>query len=226
MFPDDEEALTIDDQFFFGDTGIIVKPVVEEGATTTRIWIPDDGVYYDYFDYTVQIGQGWGTIQAPLEKIPILMRGGHIFPRKDRPRRSAELMKNDPYTIVIPLSRVGDAAGVLYVDDGESFDYQNGSFLHKSFIYQANKLISKVINAEPAKAKAYLKSIAHIVIERVIVIGVPEGAVKQKKAKVTVGGKSWDADVEFFEEHLGKAAYAVVKNPKVPIGEEFEIELL
>jgi len=226
MFPDDEEALTIDDQFFFGDTGIIVKPVVEEGATTTKIWIPDDGIYYDYFDYTIQIGQGWGTINSPIEQIPILMRGGHIFPRKDRPRRSAELMKDDPYTIVIALSRVGAAAGVLYVDDGETFDYQNGQFLHKSFVYQSNKLTSKIVNNDRAKAKPYLKSISHVFVERVIIVGLPEGAVKEKKAKVTVGSKSWDAEIEFYEEHVGRASFAIVKNPKVPIGEEFEIELL
>lgn len=105
MFPGDEDGFAIDDQFFLGDAGLLAKPVVTEGATETEIYLPDDEVYYDYFDYTIYQGKGYHKIAAPLEKIPLLMRGGHAFPRKDRHRRSSALMRYDPYTVVISVGK-------------------------------------------------------------------------------------------------------------------------
>jgi alpha 1,3-glucosidase len=104
MFPDDEAGFAIDDQFFVGDAGLLAKPVTKEGAESVDIYIPDNEPYYNYFDYTVYKGKGYKTISAPLDTIPLLMRGGHIFPRKDRHRRSSGLMKHDPYTLIVNLN--------------------------------------------------------------------------------------------------------------------------
>lgn len=101
QFPDDEEGFAIDDQFFLGDSGLLVKPVVKEGAESVEIYIPDEEPYYNYYDQTVYKGKGYKTIPAPLNTIPILMRGGHMVTRKDRHRRSSGLMKYDPYTFVV-----------------------------------------------------------------------------------------------------------------------------
>lgn len=103
MFPDDESGFAIEDQFFLGDTGILAKPVVTEGATSVDVYFADDEIYYDYSTYKTYLGRGTKNVDAPLEKIPMFMRGGHIIPRKDRHRRSSGLMKYDPYTFVIAL---------------------------------------------------------------------------------------------------------------------------
>ena len=103
-FPNDEAGFAIDDQFFLGDSGILTKPVVKEGADSVDIYIPDDEPYYDYTNYAVYKGRGQKRIPAPLDSIPILTRGGHIFPRKDRHRRSSGLMKYDPYTLVVSIN--------------------------------------------------------------------------------------------------------------------------
>lgn len=104
MFPNDPEGFGIDDQFFVGDSGLLVKPVVKEGQTETEVYLPDDEPYYDYQDYKVYKGKGWHKVHAPLEKIPLLVRGSHMVPRKDRHRRSAGLMKFDPYTLVFAIN--------------------------------------------------------------------------------------------------------------------------
>ena len=44
LVPSNEDALEIDDQFFFGETGLLVKPIVTKGATSTNIYLPDDEV--------------------------------------------------------------------------------------------------------------------------------------------------------------------------------------
>lgn len=42
LFPDDAKGFAIDDQFYLGSTGLLVKPIVAEGATETSIYIADD----------------------------------------------------------------------------------------------------------------------------------------------------------------------------------------
>lgn len=227
MFPDDEEGFAIDDQFYLGDTGMLVKPVVDEGQKETMMYIPEDDVpYYDYFNFTVYTGKGIHTVPSPLENVPLLMRGGHIIPRKDRPRRSSGLMKYDPYTLVISLPSSGGAGGVLYVDDGETYDNKNGEFIHRSFMFSlADKTLrSGNLHPEPAKAAKYVKSMKDVRVERVIVIGVTDEWKAKTKVAVKQGSKSWDAKITVHGAVGKAAAYAVVRDPKVAITKDWSID--
>lgn len=47
---------------------------------------------------------GYTTVAAPLEKIPAYQRGGTILPYRERPRRSANAMQLDPFTLVAALT--------------------------------------------------------------------------------------------------------------------------
>ena len=44
VFPEDKGGFAIDDQYYVGDSGILVKPVTKEGATSTEIYIADNQV--------------------------------------------------------------------------------------------------------------------------------------------------------------------------------------
>lgn len=104
--PENEDSFTIDDQFYVGDSGILVKPVTDEGATKTQIYVPEDEVYYDYRSSAhVYKGKGHHEVDVSLDFFPMLLRGGHIHARRDRERRSSTLMKYDPYTLVVSLTR-------------------------------------------------------------------------------------------------------------------------
>jgi alpha 1,3-glucosidase len=43
-FPKDEAGFSIDDQYFVGSSGLLVKPVTEKGVTETKVYIPEDQV--------------------------------------------------------------------------------------------------------------------------------------------------------------------------------------
>lgn len=220
MFPDNEAGFAIDDQFFMGDTGLLVKPVVHEGAESVSVFLPDGQVYYDYQDFTIYRGESTNVeIKTPLEKIPILMRGGHVFLRRDRPRRSSGLMKYDPFTVVVSVGDEGVAGGVLYLDDGETYAYKKGEFIHRSFIYNSadNTIQSANLAADTAKNK-FVKSMKGVRIEKVILVGLKSSTVG-KKGKVTVksDGKTWDAKVTVEEGKNGKATVVTVRDPKVRI---------
>ena len=42
MFPQDEAGFSIDDQFYVGNSGLLVKPVTRPGVTEETVYIPED----------------------------------------------------------------------------------------------------------------------------------------------------------------------------------------
>ncbi|KAK4868708.1 hypothetical protein LT330_006910 [Penicillium expansum] len=227
MFPEDEQGFAIDDQLYLGSTGLLVKPVVQENTYSADVYISDDEKYYDYFDFTVYQGAGKKhTVPAPEEKVPVLIQGGHIIPRKDRPRRSTGLMRWDPYTLVITLDKNSEAEGTLYVDDGETFDYERGAYIHRRFNYRDSVLSSEDIGIKGPKTAEYLKTMAGVTVERVVIVDPPaEWKAKNTVTVIEDGAKSGStASLEFHEQEGGKASYVVVKKPDVGIGKAWRIE--
>ncbi len=75
-----EEAWTwaIDDIFYLGNA-LLICPVVEPGARTRTLKLPE-GSWYLYWDDELVSGPGTITLDAPLERIPVLVRAGSILP--------------------------------------------------------------------------------------------------------------------------------------------------
>lgn len=46
MFPKDPQGFAIDDQFYVGASGLLVKPVTAEGKTETEVYLSDDQVHW------------------------------------------------------------------------------------------------------------------------------------------------------------------------------------
>ena len=230
VHPSDEKGFAIDDQFYVGSTGLLVKPVTTEGSTSVDIYLAPDGEnYYDYFCYTIHAGVGKTVqIDAPLEKIPLLMQGGHIIPRKDRPRKSSGLMKWDPYTLLVVLGKDGKAKGSLYVDDGETFDFQQGAFIHRQFVFEPKEGLRSVNLAtkKGPKTAEYLKVMKDVRVERIIVVNAPGSWEGQHSVRVVEeGAKSGSTSVplSWHAGGDGKAAWAVVRDPGVRIARDWRI---
>ncbi|KAH7135003.1 glycosyl hydrolases family 31-domain-containing protein [Dendryphion nanum] len=232
VHPDDENGFAIDDQLYIGSTGLLAKPVTKEGADSVSVYIADDQPYYDYFDYTTYQGAGHHTIAAPLEKIPLLMQGGHIIPRRDRPRRSSGLMKYDPFTLVVILDKDGNAEGTLYVDDGETFEYQHGAYIHRRFAFDGkrNALTSTNLgDRATVRTDAYLKKMTKVRVEKIIIVGAPSAWKGKKEVVVMEEGAKESARrkrvaIDYYEKDGKKAAWAVVRDPKVGVGRGWRID--
>ncbi len=82
-YPDHPEALHLDHQYLLGDE-LLVAPVVEQGATTRRVWFPP-GAWYSFWDDTRFTGPGFAETPAPIEQIPLFVRGGSVLPLLDAP---------------------------------------------------------------------------------------------------------------------------------------------
>ncbi|PLW22299.1 hypothetical protein PCASD_15310 [Puccinia coronata f. sp. avenae] len=211
MFPQDEAGFGVDDQFYLGSAGLLVKPITQEGVTSTDIYISDDQPYYNYFTSDMfLIDQGKHssrkfTFPAPLGTVPLFQRGGHIVTRRDLIRRAAPLMWKDPITLVVALDNEGQATGTLYLDDGESFNHERGQFLYKrfsikkessgSFTLSSSDAVSQALKSTPSALRSslaqyqpqndWIKKISPVKIEKIIILGLPG-----RPTCVKAGGRS------------------------------------
>ncbi|CAJ0608575.1 unnamed protein product [Cylicocyclus nassatus] len=132
-YPKDQETYNLGHQFLWGSS-MLVAPVVYQGASTVRAYLPEDD-WYSLFDsnYGQPIEHGYQTLNAPTTSlIPVLVRGGSILPRQKANVTTAYTRNNAFELLIAPGSKyraIGSAEGFLYWDDGESivesFDTHN-----------------------------------------------------------------------------------------------------
>ena len=77
-YPEYPEAQEQDSQYLLGEN-LLVAPVIEEGATTRRVWFPP-GAWFSFWNNQRYDGPGFHEVPAPLEEIPLFVRGGAILP--------------------------------------------------------------------------------------------------------------------------------------------------
>lgn len=127
----EHDAKTFDecDDFMLG-RDLLVASVVEEGQREREVWLPENGAgWYDY--YTGQWYSGGQTIvvDAPLERLPLLVRAGAALPHSARITHvdaSADAVRE---LKIYPLQGTGVSHGSLFEDDGESWGYKDGNAL-------------------------------------------------------------------------------------------------
>ncbi|KAI5480797.1 glycoside hydrolase family 31 protein [Pseudohyphozyma bogoriensis] len=208
VFPEDSDGYAIDDQFYLGSSGLLVKPVVTEGAVETEIYISDNQPYYNYFSHEIVFGGASGgafvKVPAPLSNLPAYHQGGSIFARRDLVRRSAILTWRDPITLVVALDHAGtSASGSLYLDDGETFAYEKGEYVHRGFdlapqsagdktlllksrSLQAASTSTSVAPYHPSE-NAWAKKISDVTVRKVIILGLASKPSCVKRAGSDVG---------------------------------------
>jgi mannosyl-oligosaccharide alpha-1,3-glucosidase len=50
QFPEDEQGFAIEDQVYFGDTGLLIHPVVKKDATSVDVYLAESEVPFpSYF---------------------------------------------------------------------------------------------------------------------------------------------------------------------------------
>ncbi|KAJ1911391.1 glucosidase II [Mycoemilia scoparia] len=233
-FPEQPE-LFAEDKLFMVGSSLLIAPVLEPmqakdehakaSASEITIAFPKNAVWYDFFTHKAHKGGETLTRNVELSQIPAYVRGGSIVPTRERQRRSSELMRNDPYTLHIYVDEDGSAKGDLYIDDGETFDFEKGGYIHSSFEFSENKLVSsqnqdpKDVSIDAEVRNKYRESVEHIRIERIIVVGY------QKVAAKAFISDSQGADREVDVEEDPITGSLVVRNPSVSVAHDWTIEL-
>ena len=124
-YPKDAKAVVRGDQYLYG-RDILVAPVVEKGAMSRSVYLPR-GTWFDFWTRTRQEGGREIARDVDLATIPLYVRAGAILPMDPVKQYTAEKV-DGPMTLWIYPG--ADGKSILYVDDGESFDYRKGKCTH------------------------------------------------------------------------------------------------
>ena len=146
-FPDDPVTWGKETEYqFMSGKWLLVAPVFRDEEKRDSIYLPK-GTWIDYWDGTRYNGGQWlHGYEAPLEKLPLLVRSGAIIPMYPEMLYDNQKPK-DPVTLDIYPD--GNTQFELYEDDGLTREYQNGSFA-KTLIESENSGSETVIKVNPA----------------------------------------------------------------------------
>ncbi|HOX27889.1 MAG TPA: glycoside hydrolase family 31 protein, partial [bacterium] len=111
-------------EFMYGKW-LLVAPVTAPGARSRSVWLPK-GKWTDFNTEKIYTGPADVNIDAPLGRIPLLVREGAVIPMAPLMQFIGE-KPLDPLTLhVYP----GSAASYydVYEDDGKSNDYEQGGY--------------------------------------------------------------------------------------------------
>jgi alpha-glucosidase (family GH31 glycosyl hydrolase) len=123
-YPNDAAAVARGDEYLWG-RDILVVPVVEQGATSRAVYLPE-GDWYDFWTGERVKGGREITRAVDLETTPLYVRAGAIVPLGPVKQFTDEKVEG-PLTITIYAG--ADGAFSFYEDDGNSFNYRKGEWM-------------------------------------------------------------------------------------------------
>ena len=124
-YQDDPNTYNLDDEFMIGND-LLVAPVVKPDVTRRLVYLPK-GIWYDYWTNKKYEGGTMISVDAPLETVPMFVRGGAIIPMGPEMNYVGE-KPVDPITFNIYPDEKGSASATLYEDDGISPAYKQEGF--------------------------------------------------------------------------------------------------
>jgi len=124
-YQDDSNTYNLDDQFMIGDD-LLVAPIVKPDLTSRLVYLPK-GTWYDFWTNKKYDGGTMIRVDAPLETVPMFVRGGAVIPMGPEMRYVGD-GPFDPITFAIYPDEKGFASATLYEDDGNSLAYQRSGF--------------------------------------------------------------------------------------------------
>ena len=119
---DDIKTHNINDQYLVG-RNILVAPIVNQGQTARLVYLPK-GEWIDYWTKEVHAGNQYIIKIAPLDTLPLYIKNDSI------------IVQDPPYDYLdqklrkeLHVTIYGDNTKYIhYLDDGETFDYQQGFY--------------------------------------------------------------------------------------------------
>lgn len=123
-YPSDRAAIDTEDEYLFGDD-LLVAPITKDDQTARSVYLPA-GVWYDYWTDRRYSGPRNVDVEAPMERIPLFVRGGAILPSQQVVQYTSQA-PIDPLTLDVYPDGVSTRS--YYEDDGISFDFERGAYL-------------------------------------------------------------------------------------------------
>ncbi|MBJ2346927.1 MULTISPECIES: glycoside hydrolase family 31 protein [Pseudomonas] len=124
----DPQTFKENDEFLLG-RDVLVASVVEQGAREREVWLPLNTTgWCDWHTGDWYEGGQYVSLDAPLERLPLLVRGGAAIPTGECHKLNDPALDRRRELVIFPAPS-GTSSGVLFEDDGISHEWKDGGCL-------------------------------------------------------------------------------------------------
>ncbi|KAM0905891.1 hypothetical protein ACQ4PT_017095 [Festuca glaucescens] len=225
-YPEDVTTYGVDRQFLLG-RGVLVSPVLEQGATTVEAYFPA-GRWFCLYDHSLAVDTRSGervTLPALADTAYVHVAGGSILPLQQSAMTTAQARRT-PFHLLVALAEDGTAAGDLFLDDGESpemggtrSEFSLVKFSCATWSDGMIRLRSQVVHNSYAPSRT-------LVISKVVIMGL-QSTEPPRNFAVYVNGAEVQANraVSTSYRSRGGLGAAHVGGQSLVVGEEFELKV-
>ncbi len=121
-------------QFMFGPS-LLVAPV-ESTKDLTKVYLPQ-GNWYDFYTGKQYEGRQEVSVECPLDKLPVFVKGGSFVPMQSLIQSTSEQPSDTLFLHIYAGNEPGEF--VYYEDDGVSFENESGKFITQKFSFNPGK---------------------------------------------------------------------------------------
>ncbi|XP_073088235.1 sucrase-isomaltase, intestinal [Manis javanica] len=133
-------------QFLLGPA-FMITPVLESDTYTVKGYVPA-ARWFDYHTgQDIGVRETFKVFEAPLDKINLHVRGGHILPCQE-PAQNTFYSRKNYMKLIVAADDYQMAQGSLFWDDGESIDtYEREQYFSVQFNLNKNTLTSTILKS-------------------------------------------------------------------------------
>lgn len=188
-FQNDPRTHAIDDEYLFGPA-LLVAPVYRPGIDYRAVYLPE-GVWYDFWTGEKLEGKRIHAVEAPLDRIPLFVRGGSVIPKGPAMSYVGE---KDPDYLMLEVFPASEGHYEYYEDDGNSLQYKNGYFCRTEVSVWEEPIETRIVISErmggyKPPARNILIKIHNIKAEFIQVDGRPSPVVEDPMQNIE--GEGW-----------------------------------
>ncbi|WP_205513609.1 TIM-barrel domain-containing protein [Longitalea arenae] len=130
-FAKDTSVINTGDQYLFGPS-LLVNPVYNYKQRSRELYLPKCAGWYDLYSGRYYTGGRKINVEAPYERMPVLVKAGSILPFGPALQYTSEKPAD---TITLNVYAGADASFNLYEDEGTNYGYEKGAFSTISIKY-------------------------------------------------------------------------------------------
>ncbi|RXG52683.1 Maltase-glucoamylase, intestinal [Armadillidium vulgare] len=203
VFPSDITTRDINDQFMWS-SDLLVAPVVEEGAVSRDVYFPDS-IWYDLVSGERKSeAAGTQLIDAPLDTIPVYLRGGSILPFQN-PSLTTTESRNNGFGFTVALDSNGEASGEVYWDHGYEIRDMSETFIGE--VNYSEGQLSLQGQYDPTIAEG-------VTVENIEIFGFPSDPTG-----IDVNGEAADSSSWEYDETTNVLKFSL----SIPLNVDFSI---
>ncbi len=120
-------------QYLFGPA-ILVAPV-ESYKDLIKVFLPE-GDWYNLYSGKVFAGNQEILFECPIHKLPVFIKAGSVIPSQKAGMNTSEKANE---LILHAYHGKNSSDFIFYTDDGETYQYQQGSFARRKVEYNSNE---------------------------------------------------------------------------------------